>query len=107
VTLEMTYADDLVGTEWKSPASGLWVASEAGTYLGMVERIESRYVVSDATGRDLGSYLELADAQKKLDGFDGEPITSTRDVLMMKAIIVMTGVTALSLALSVVLRWQI
>lgn len=107
MTLEMTYADDLVGTVWKSPASGLWVASDAGTYLGMVERVDTRYVASDSTGRDLGSFLELADAQQKLDGFDSESTTSTRDVLMMKGIIVMTGVTALSLALSVVLRWQL
>ena len=106
MTLELTYADELIGATWKSPASGLWVASEAGTYLGMVERIDGRYVVSDSTGRDLGSFVELTDAQQKLDGFGGDATTSTRDVLMMKAIIVMTGVTALSLALSVVLRWQ-
>jgi len=106
VTMELAYADELIGATWKSPASGLWVASEAGTYLGMVERIEGRYVVSDSTGRDLGSYLELEQAQQRLDGYTGAPEANTRDVLMMKAIIVMTGMTALSLALSVVLRWQ-
>jgi hypothetical protein len=106
VTLELTYADELIGTMWKSPTAGLWVASGEGSYLGMVERIDGRYVVSDAAGRDLGAFAELADAQERLDGFSGEVETSTRDVLMMKAIIVMTGVTALSLALSVVLRWQ-
>jgi hypothetical protein len=106
VTIEMTFADELIGTLWKSPAAGLWVASDGDSYLGMVERINGRYVVSDAAGRDLGSFVELADAQQALDGFSSEPVASTRDMIMMKAIVVMTGVTALSLALSVVLRWQ-
>lgn len=106
MTLELTYAEDLSTTTWKSPASGLWVASDSGTYLGMVERIEGRYVASDSTGRDVGSFLELADAQIALDGFTGGPTPNTRDVLMMKAIVAMTGVTALALAASVILRWQ-
>jgi hypothetical protein len=106
MTLELTYAEDLSTTTWKSPASGLWVASDAGTYLGMVERIEGRYVASDSTGRDVGSFLELGDAQVALDGFTGAAVTNTRDMLMMKAIVAMTGVTALALAASVVLRWQ-
>ncbi len=106
MTMELSYTDELIASTWKSPASGLWVASDAGTYLGMVERIDGRYVVTDSTGRDLGSYLELADAQQRLDGVAEPAETSARDILMMKAIIAMTGVTALSLALSVVLRWQ-
>jgi len=106
MTLELTYADDLATTTWKSPASGLWVASDSGTYLGMVERIEGRYVASDSTGRDAGTYAELGEAQIALEGFTGVPATSTRDVLMMKAIVAMTGVTALALAASVILRWQ-
>lgn len=106
MTMELSYTDELVDSTWKSPASGLWVASEAGSYLGMVERIDGRYVVTDSTGRDLGSYVELADAQQRLDGVADSADTNTRDILMMKAIIVMTGVTAVSLALSVVLRWQ-
>jgi hypothetical protein len=72
----------------------------------MIERIEGRYVATDATGRDLGSYVELVEAQQRLEGFTGETATNMRDVLMMKAIIVMTGVSAVGLALSVVLRWQ-
>lgn len=106
MTLELAYAEDLSTTTWKSPASGLWVASDSGTYLGMVERIEGRYVASDSTGRDVGSFLDLSDAQIALDGFTGAPASSHRDMLMMKAIVAMTGVTALALAASVVLRWQ-
>ena len=106
MTLELTYADNLSTTTWKSPASGLWVASDAGTYLGMVERIEGRYVASDSTGRDAGSFADLGEAQLALEGFTGTATTSTRDVLMMKAIVAMTGVTALALAASVILRWQ-
>lgn len=106
MTLELTYADELSTTSWKSPASGLWVASDSGTYLGMVERIEGRYVASDSTGRDAGSYAELNEAQLALEGFTGVAATSTRDMLMMKAIVAMTGVIALALAATVVLGWQ-
>jgi hypothetical protein len=106
VTLELTFTDESVSATWKSPAAGLWVASEAGTYLGMVERIEGRYVVSDALGRDLGSFSELGDAQVALDGFTGTPLSTVRDVMLTKAIVVMTGVTAVTLALSVVLLWK-
>jgi len=106
MTLELTYAEELSTTAWKSPASGLWVASDSGTYLGMVERIDGRYVASDSTGRDVGSFVELGDAQLALDGFTGAPAANSRDVFMMKAIVAMTGVTALALAASVVLRWQ-
>lgn len=106
MTLELTYADELSTTTWKSPAAGLWVASDSGTYLGMVERIEGRYVASDSTGRDAGSYAELNEAQLALEGFTGVAATSTRDMLMMKAIVAMTGVIALALAATVVLGWQ-
>ena len=106
MTLELTYAEDLSTATWKSPAAGLWVASDSGTYLGMVERIEGRYVVSDALGRDLGSFTELGDAQVALDGFTGTPLSTVRDVMLTKAIVVMTGVTAVTLALSVVLLWK-
>ena len=106
MTLELSYADELSTTTWKSPASGLWVASDSGTYLGMVERIEGRYVASDSTGRDAGSFAELNEAQLALEGFTGVAATSTRDMLMMKAIVAMTGVIALALAATVVLGWQ-
>ena len=106
MTLELTYAEDLSTTSWKSPASGLWVASDSGSYLGMVERIEGRYVASDSTGRDVGSFVELGDAQQALDGFTGAPAANTRDVLLMKAIVGMTGITALALAAGVVLGWR-
>lgn len=106
MTLELTFAEDLDTTVWKSPAAGLWVASEAGTYLGMVERVNGRYVASNAAGRDVGAFDDLADAQLALDGFTAAPVANSRDMLMMKAIVAMTGVTALALALSVVLRWQ-
>jgi hypothetical protein len=104
VTLELTYAGEFVGATWKSPASGLWVATEAGTYLGLVERIDGRYIASDATGRELGSFEELAQAQMALDGFaDTEVTTTARDIMMMKATIAMTGVTSLALGLGAIL----
>ena len=103
MTLELTYADEFVGATWKSPASGLWVATEAGSYLGLVERIEGRYIASDATGRELGIFDELADAQLALDGFTDTSVTTARDVLLMKAIVAMTGVTSLALGLGTIL----
>lgn len=103
MTLELTYAGEFVGATWKSPASGLWVATEAGSYLGLVERIEGRYVASDATGRELGSFDELSEAQMALDGFADTDSSTARDVMMMKAIIAMTGVTSLALGLGAIL----
>jgi hypothetical protein len=106
MTLELTRDESLPSTIWKSPAVGLWVAAERGSYLGMVGRIDGRYVASDATGRDLGSFVELGDAQSALDGFTGEPATSPRDVLLMRGIVISTGITALALACAVVLSWR-
>lgn len=103
MTLELTYADEFVGATWKSPASGLWVATESGSYLGLVERIDGRYIASDATGRELGTFDDLADAQMALDGFAESEVTTARDVMMMKAIIAMTGVTSLALGLGTIL----
>ena len=106
MALEIAYGDELVATTWKSPASGLWVAQESGSFLGLVERVDGRYAVSDSTGRDLGTFDELADAQVALDGFSGAPLSTVRDVLLMKAIVALTGVIGITLALSFVLRWQ-
>lgn len=103
MTLELTYADEFVGATWKSPAAGLWVATEAGSYLGLVERIDGRYIASDATGRQLGAFDDLADAQMALDGFTDAPVTTARDIALMKAIVAMTGVTSLAVGLGTIL----
>ena len=103
MTIELSYADDLATTTWKSPASGLWVATKAGDYLGMVERIDGRYFTNDTAGNDLGAFDELADAQMALDGFADETGPTPRDVLMTKAIVAMTGIASVALALSAII----
>jgi hypothetical protein len=45
---------------WKSPASGLWVAGRDGEYLGMVERVEGKYVATNAMGELVGVFDDLS-----------------------------------------------
>jgi hypothetical protein len=103
VTLELAFAETATGTTWNSPAAGLWVAFDEGTYIGMVERIDGRYVASGVTGRDVGRFDELSDAQIALEG-DLESADNPRDLIVMKAIIGAAGLTGLVLACSLFLR---
>lgn len=105
MTMQLTYGDEYSTVQWKSPAAGLWVVSDRDMYLGMVERSRGRYIASDPTGRDVGAFETLGDAQMALDGRSREPLSSPRDILLMKAIMAMTGITALALAIGLVLRW--
>ncbi len=79
------------------------MAFDDSTYIGMVERIEGRYVASGVTGRDVGRFDELADAQIALES-NLESAANPRDVIVMKAIIGATGLTALVLACSLFLH---
>lgn len=105
MTLELAFAESATSTTWKSPAAGLWVAFTDGAYLGMVERIDGRYVASDITGRDVGRFDELADAQSALDAVDDDS-ASARDLLMMKAIVALSGVTVVAAGLTALLLWR-
>lgn len=104
MTLELTHQlNDNAVTTWKSPAAGLWVAAHRGEYLGMVERQDGHYVVSDALGTQTGLFEELADAQSALDNGDIGLLSDLRDQAMMKATLIVSGVTGLALAAGVFL----
>ncbi|WP_179150745.1 hypothetical protein [Leifsonia sp. NCR5] len=54
------------GTEcvtWRIPTAGLWVAETPSAYLGMVDHSRDGFVATSSTGRDLGVFATLADAQ--------------------------------------------
>ena len=77
MTMELTGTDqantDLSGTTdtetvvWMSPAKGLWVASLANDYLGLIERLDGHYAVSDERGEHIGVFDDLASAQVALE----------------------------------------
>ena len=104
MTIELAYPVDTIGATWKSPGSGLWVASKAGTYLGLVERIDGEYFASGPNGNELGAFAELADAQMALEGIGIAPAASTQDLVLTKLIVAMTGFITLGLAVTV-LQW--
>jgi len=94
MTLEL---DSPAGIHWMSPESGLWVATRKGDYLGMIERLDGRYLASDAKGRGRGSFEGLAEAQVAVDGED-VAAHDRREILMLRATIALTGLTTLGLA---------
>lgn len=54
------------GTEcvtWRVPTAGLWVAETPSAYLGMVDHSRDGFVATSSTGRDLGVFGALAEAQ--------------------------------------------
>lgn len=54
------------GTEcvtWRVPTAGLWVAETPSAYLGMVDHSRDGFVATSSTGRDLGVFGTLAEAQ--------------------------------------------
>ncbi|WP_460633937.1 hypothetical protein [Leifsonia lichenia] len=54
------------GTEcvsWRIPTAGLWVAETPSDYLGMVDHSRDGFVATSSTGRDLGVFDTLAEAQ--------------------------------------------
>lgn len=104
MTIELAYPVEAVGATWKSPGAGLWVASAAGTYLGLVERIDGEYYATDPTGNELGAFAELADAQMALEGIGTAPVASRQDLVLTKLTVAMTGFITLGLAVTV-LQW--
>lgn len=66
MTLQHVETDTAV--RWMSPAGGLWVASRPGEHAGMVERIDGRYVATDARATVLGEFEELGEAQAAVEG---------------------------------------
>ncbi|TBN57675.1 hypothetical protein EYE40_09905 [Glaciihabitans arcticus] len=64
---------------WSSPDAGLWVASTQGDYAGMIEFADGRFVVTDATGRAVGTATSIPLAKLALAA--GTPIDNRTGVL--------------------------
>lgn len=65
-SLDAADAAGAAGTEcvtWRIPTEGLWVAETPSAYLGMVDHSRDGFVATSSTGRDLGVFATLADAQ--------------------------------------------
>jgi hypothetical protein len=67
----MTLHEPLVAqhptVSWLAPASGVWVASRRGAHLGLVERMDGRYVAVDGRGRTVGAFDDLDAARHAVD----------------------------------------
>ena len=51
---------------WTNPDAGLWVATVAGDYAGMVEFLDGRFVARDATGVIVGTATSIPAAKQAL-----------------------------------------
>lgn len=51
-----------------SPAVGVWVATRRGNQVGTVERLDGAYHATNAAGRALGSFEDLASACDVVEG---------------------------------------
>lgn len=87
----------VTGTHWMSPEHGLWVASRHGEFVGMIERTDGRYRASDSRGRARGTFEGLAEAQFAVDREKAQR-HDHRELVLLRATIVLTGVTTLGLA---------
>jgi hypothetical protein len=102
MTLQLTPASTGTSSEvsWKSPASGLWVATRRGEHAGMIERSNGSYHARSARGRALGSFPDLDSARAVIDGGDEIHRGAPRGA---KALLIFVNgsaaVTALALAL--------
>ena len=103
MTLELTSNDLAAPRElrWMSPEHGLWVASRDGEFLGMIERIDGRYKASDARGRSRGVHEGLAEAQFAVDRERDEVSQERRELIMMRATIILTGLTSAGLVFGI------
>ena len=86
------------GIRWMSPESGLWVATRDGEFLGMIERTDGRYHASDAHGRPRGSFEGLGDAQFAVDRQRDIPVGGWREIIMLRATIILSGLATIGLA---------
>ena len=59
-----TVARDTEYITWRVPTEGLWVAETPTAYLGMVDRGRDGFISTSSTGRDLGVFETLAEAQR-------------------------------------------
>ena len=53
-------------TQWATPEPGLWIATRRGEYAGMLEERDGKVFAVNATGAPMGTYDNIADAQRVL-----------------------------------------
>lgn len=103
MTLELPTGELAVSRalSWMSPESGLWVANRDGEYLGMIERVEGRYRASDARGRSRGTHDGLGEAQFAVDRQRTPVGRDPRELVMLRATIILTGFTTAAVAFGI------
>jgi hypothetical protein len=53
-------------TQWATPEPGLWIATRRGEYAGMLEERDGKVLAVSATGALVGTFDNVADAQRIL-----------------------------------------
>lgn len=82
---------------WTSPDRGLWVASSADTYLGLIKHGGGSYLASDSRGRELGRFDTLAEAKTAIERVD-EDVAPRPSQLARVAVTVFLLVSAAAVA---------
>lgn len=101
MTLEMIAPTESARVTWMSPDRGLWVASEKGTFTGMIERRDGKYIATDALGSAVGTFDSLDAAQDALDRDAIETAPPADNPALVTAIAASSAVAALCLAATI------
>ena len=101
MTLEMIAPTGTAKVTWMSPDRGLWVASEKGTFTGMIERRDNTYIATDALGTTIGTFDSLGDAQTALDDDALQTAAPADNPLLLNAIAATSAIAALCLAATI------
>jgi hypothetical protein len=80
---------------WAAPEAKLWVATRGGEYAGMVEYLGGHYECSGATGEQLRSASDLAQAKAIVEA--GRPSGRITEALLSNVALA-TAVVAVSVA---------
>ena len=101
MTLEMISPAETAKVTWMSPDRGLWVASEKGTFRGMIERSEGEYIATDALGTPVGTFDSLGGGQTALDDESLQASAPVDNPVLVNAIAASSAVAALCLAATI------
>lgn len=80
---------------WISPEPGVWVATRRGEHAGTVERRNGSYHATNGRGRELGSFDDLDSALTVIDGFESRSRVARPRGVVMVALWVIIGGSAL------------
>jgi hypothetical protein len=75
---------------WSAPERGLWVASVAGTYLGMIELSDDRFLATNEHGRSIGSFDSLSAAQSAVASATPSSADSPLSMALIKVAVLLT-----------------